>query len=126
MAHRLWVPDIFSVLLKNLVIFDDGNGELIFTMDWNGDQSRWELSTAAQLTLESHPFKLVEYDAEVRTSEGLDLVKTAFKLIAKQVHSKPFRIMRYRKSLAVFGELQYRCRQCCLECSQNLDRFARF
>ena len=95
---RLQSIGIFTVLLKNLVIFDDDNGELIFTMDWNGDQSRWELSTAAQLTLESHPFKLVEYDAEVRTSEGLDLVKTAFKLIAKQVYSKLFRIMRYRKS----------------------------
>ena len=54
-------------------------------MDWNGDESRWELSTAALLSLASRALNSVEYDAEVRTSEGLDLVKTRFKIVGLQV-----------------------------------------
>ena len=68
-----------------LVIFDDDNIELIYSMEWNGDQSRWELSTAALLSLASRALNSVEYDAEVRTSEGLDLVKTHFKIVGTQV-----------------------------------------
>ena len=54
-------------------------------MEWNGDRSRWELSTAALLSLASRALNSVEYDAEVRTSEGLDLVKTRFKIVGTQV-----------------------------------------
>ena len=68
-----------------LVIYDDDNVELIYSMDWNGDESRWELSTAALLSLASRALNSVEYDAEVRTSEGLDLVKTRFKIVGLQV-----------------------------------------
>lgn len=92
LPHELgwFLADLIFKFISFLVIFDDDSSELIYTMDWNGDQGRWELSTAAQLSLESRAFKSVEYDAEIRTSEGLDLVKTAFKIVAKQVYSKSF------------------------------------
>ena len=57
-------------------------------MDWNNDQSRWELSTAALLSLASRALNSVEYDAEVRTSEGLDLVQTRFKIVGTQVFTR--------------------------------------
>ena len=59
-------------------------------MDWNSDQSRWELSTAALLSLASRALNSVEYDAEVRTSEGLDLVQTRFKIVGTQVFTMLF------------------------------------
>ena len=59
-------------------------------MDWNNDQSRWELSTAALLSLASRALNSVEYDAEVRTSEGLDLVQTRFKIVGTQVFIRIF------------------------------------
>ena len=77
-------------LSKFLVIFDDDNVELIYSMDWNNDQSRWELSTAALLSLASRALNSVEYDAEVRTSEGLDLVQTRFKVVGTQVFTRIF------------------------------------
>ena len=76
-------------------------------MDWNGDESRWELSTAALLSLASRALNSVEYDAEVRTSEGLDLVQTRFKIVGLQVFFKNIPInIEISVCLAIFGALQ--------------------
>merc|ERR1719285_299444 len=73
--------------IEHKIVITDSTGtfEQAYPMDWNNDTHQWVLSTPGSMALyKLHDFQLSEYDAQVRTTCGYDLVETKFKLIVQQ------------------------------------------